>query len=162
MTIDGKIARDANHPSNWTSPEDKTMLRKLIAASDAIIIGHTTYLLYKSQLASRRCVVFTRSIKDYERHNENLILYNPEGPTSLNDILKTDNSIALLGGAQTYSYFLENNLIDEIYLTIEPIIFGEGLNLFETSESITSKFHLISTERLNQQGTMLLHYKNNL
>jgi dihydrofolate reductase len=159
VTIDGKIARNANHPSDWTSPEDKAAFRKSLVEIDAIIIGHTTYRLHESRLVNRRCIVFTRSVVDQERKNENLLFYNPQGPTSIRQVIQPYYSVAVLGGTQVYSYFLEHELIDEIYLTIEPIIFGEGLNLFQTKISLDTKYQLTSIERLNSQGTMLLRYK---
>ncbi|MDO8575841.1 MAG: dihydrofolate reductase family protein [bacterium] len=66
--------------------------------------------------------------------------------------------MAVLGGTQTYTYFLENDLLDEIYLTIEPVVFGRGLNLFESSKGINASFHLESTKQLNDNGSLLLHY----
>lgn len=39
--------------------------------------------------------------------------------------------IILGGGATVNGLFLKENLIDEIWLTIEPKIFGEGLSLFK-------------------------------
>ena len=67
--------------------------------------------------------------------------------------------IAILGGAQTYSYCLENNLMDEIYLTIEPLVFGKGINLFADTKILNKKFKLFNIKKLNNKGTVLLHYK---
>ena len=67
-------------------------------------------------------------------------------------------TVAVLGGTQTYTYFLENDLLDELYLTIEPIIFGRGLNLFESTKDALAKFRLESTKQLNEKGSLLLHY----
>ena len=70
-------------------------------------------------------------------------------------------------------------MLDELYLTIEPIVFGKGINLFsdgpipllskeglELAPALTrgevikyQKFKLISAKKLNRQGSILLHYK---
>ena len=66
---------------------------------------------------------------------------------------------AIWGGAQTYTYFLENNLLDEIYLTIEPLVLGSGIDLFASKKSDDHHFKLISVKKLNQKGSLLLVYK---
>jgi dihydrofolate reductase len=66
--------------------------------------------------------------------------------------------VCLLGGTQIYSYFLERNLIDEISLTIEPLVFGEGLPLFSCAIE-PHRFALVSTKKLNNKGSLVLHYK---
>src|SRR3989344_3206281 len=98
-TIDGRIALDSGHFSDWTSPEDKTFLREMLDKSDVV-----------------------------------------------------------LGGTKTYSWFLENDLLDELYLTIEPITFGRGLPLFDTSKALETRFKLESSKQLNERGAVLLHY----
>jgi len=52
------------------------------------------------------------------------------------------------------------NLVDELYLTIEPRIFGEGKNIVEGR--LLNKFlRLIGIEKLNKTGTVVLKYKIN-
>jgi len=158
VTIDGKIALKAGHFSDWTSPEDKDFLHDFLDKSDVIVVGNNTYKTAESPLSKRNCIVFTRSVQTIERQRDNLLLCNPEG-VLLSDILKDYKAVALLGGTQTYTYFLENDLIDELYLTIEPIIFGRGLSLFESAGGKTVNFELASIKELNKKGSILLHYK---
>ena len=68
-------------------------------------------------------------------------------------------TIAILGGAQTYSYCLKNNLLDGLYLTIEPLVFGKGINLIADDIQLDKKFKLIFSKKLNKQGSLLLYYK---
>jgi dihydrofolate reductase len=51
--------------------------------------------------------------------------------------------------------FLKSGLINKIYLTIEPIIFGSGIKLF--NEPIEQKFKLIKSEQ--KENTMFLEYE---
>lgn len=158
VTIDGKIARDADHFTDWTSPEDKTFLRAFLDRSDVVIVGHTTYKTAEAPLSKRNCIVLTRTVNAIERKEENVTFYNPEG-LAIDNVLAPYRTIALIGGMQTYSYFLELGLIDELYLTIEPIVFGTGLNLFANQNNRDFEFELASFERLNKKGAILLHYK---
>ncbi|PJE75506.1 hypothetical protein COV04_04350 [Candidatus Uhrbacteria bacterium CG10_big_fil_rev_8_21_14_0_10_48_11] len=53
--------------------------------------------------------------------------------------------------------FFNNGLIDELFLTIEPISFGEGLPLHNASQGERTA-SLVSVEKINAQGTVVLHY----
>ncbi|HBF67143.1 MAG TPA: hypothetical protein DDW36_01820 [Candidatus Magasanikbacteria bacterium] len=158
VTIDGKIARYPGHFSNWTSAEDKNHLHALEDTCDVIILGRTTYELAAEPLAHRTCLVFTRSINGIHKKHERCIFINPETVSLAQVMIEYGwRTACVLGGTEVYSYFLKNNLIDELYLTIEPIIFGEGLSLFETTTPDTV-FTCASVKQLNTKGTLLLHY----
>ena len=43
-------------------------------------------------------------------------------------------NIWLVGGAMLSQHFLEQGLVDEIRLTIAPVLLGEGLRLFDGSQ----------------------------
>jgi dihydrofolate reductase len=187
VTIDGKIAKGPNHMSDWTSKEDKVFMRALLDKSDVIIVGNNTYKTAIKPLSKRNCIVFTRSANrlankpmqfsppfqggaracpglnpgggyDYQK-NQNLMYCDPK-KTDIKKLTKQLNykKIAILGGAQTYSYFLENNLLDEIYLTIEPLAFGGGINLFTNKKIGNFKFKLKNIKKLNRKGSILLKY----
>jgi dihydrofolate reductase len=158
ISIDGKIAQHKNQQTDWTSREDKIALRKLLDETDVIGIGHTTYRIHEERLAARRCIIFTREVVGFEQKSENLFLCNLDN-VSLREVLAPYHSVALLGGAQIYTYFLERDLIDELHLTIEPVAFGNGLNLFERKNSLITNFKLVSVQQLNAGGTMLLRYR---
>ncbi|MEK7156449.1 MAG: dihydrofolate reductase family protein [Patescibacteria group bacterium] len=157
VTIDGKIALDAGHFSDWTSPEDKDFLHEMLDKSDVIVVGNNTYKTAIGPLSKRNCIVFTASVATSERKSDTLAYCNPASSDCI-PLMRKYEKVAVLGGTQTYTWFLENDLLDELYLTIEPIVFGRGLNLFESTEDVLAKFHLESTKPLNEKGSVLLHY----
>jgi dihydrofolate reductase len=159
VTIDGKIARHAGHFTDWTSPEDKTFLRSLLDKSDVVVIGNNTYKTAEGPLSKRNCIVFTHAVRDTERRRDNLLYYNAGGPSPIEAVLEPYRAVALLGGTQVYSYFLERDLIDDLYLTIEPVVFGSGLDIFVCKNGVTVNFRLVAVKELNQKGTVLLHYQ---
>jgi dihydrofolate reductase len=63
----------------------------------------------------------------------------------------------VVGGAHIGTSFLKEQLIDELWLTIEPRIFGVGSN-FAIEEKLDINLHLISCERINEQGTLITKY----
>lgn len=156
ITIDGKIARYPGHFSNWTSKEDKKFLHEFLDTCDAIIVGHATYKLAAKPLSKRRCFVFTHHPPKINSLKK-ISFINPQ-QQNIEKIIKASGykKICVLGGTQIYSYCLKNNLLDEIYLTIEPLTFGGGLSLFENAQ--IKKWQLKSIKKLNQRGSILLHY----
>jgi dihydrofolate reductase len=65
-------------------------------------------------------------------------------------------SAVLGGGAFINGLFLEKGLIDEIAITIEPKIFGDGISLFKGDFDVDLK--LINTEKIND-NSVVLRYK---
>ena len=157
ITLDGKIARSEKSGSNWTSPEDKTFMRRHLDKSDVIIVGHTTYKIAAKPLAKRNCIVLTRGVAGgFEQTKPNLAFCNP-AKVNLKKVIaaKGYRRVAVLGGSQIYSYCSDKGMMDELYLTIEPIVFGEGVSLFSRL-SKTPKFKFISIKTLNARGTVLM------
>ena len=54
----------------------------------------------------------------------------------------------------------ERRLLDEIFITIEPLIFGRGKDMFVGGNK-TTELCLLSVKQLNIRGTLLLHYQVN-
>ncbi len=158
-TIDGKIARHSRHMTDWSSKEDKNFLHKMLDKSDVVIIGKNTYLLAKKPLSKRNCIVLTSSVKNPTQINKKLVYLNPAHSSIVRYCKKYScKKVAVLGGRQTFNYFLKKGLVDEIFLTIEPLVFGSGFSLF-TSGSKDVFFDLILVKKLNAVGTVLLRYR---
>ena len=157
-SIDGRIALHANHPSDWTSPEDKAFMHDLLDRCDVIVVGNSTYKAAREPLSKRNCIVFTRSVTSTEQQRENLLLCNPAG-ADVKAVLQKYKTVAVLGGTQIYTYFLDHNLLDELFVTIEPLVFGRGLCIFEAQMASGQRFALASVKQLNQSGSVLLHYR---
>lgn len=160
ITVDGKIARDLAHMSDWTSKEDKEILRAAIAESDAVLVGNNTYKTAIAPLSKRNCVVITRSVSEPKRANPLCVYINPE-KNDLRNFLEAEcgyQSVCILGGAATYNYCLAHDMLDFLYLTIEPVVFGAGIDLF-TDLPREVKFQLVDFRKLNPGGTIFLKYR---
>ena len=66
--------------------------------------------------------------------------------------------VLVVGGPQIATSFLKNHLIDELWLTIEPKIFGLGSN-FAMEEKLDVNLRLIHCEQVNEQGTLITKYE---
>ena len=75
-TLDGKIAKHDKHFTDWTSPEDKQHLHKIMDTCDIIIVGNNTYKTAIKPLSKRNCLVLSKSIKKLKQTNNNLVYIN--------------------------------------------------------------------------------------
>lgn len=158
VTLDGKIAKNSRHPSTWTSAEDKKFFTAELKKYDLLILGNNTFKAIENKgSGSQDYLIFSRT--PLPQPSSNVRYFNPEVENFLNYITsKNYQNVAILGGTQIYNWFLAHDLINEIYITIEPLIFGAGLPLFSKG-TIDQKFQLVSCDRLNAVGTLLLRYQ---
>lgn len=155
MTLDGKIAKNSSHFPNWTSKEDKQLFAKISKECGAVIMGYNTFLTFPSPLKDRLNVVFTLEKNLPEMENVKWVAGEPE--KVLKELEKMGYSQAILGGgAFLNSLFLEKKLIDEIIVTIEPKLFGEGLSLFSKEFDVNLKN--MEVNKINN-NSVVLKYK---
>lgn len=158
ITADGKIAKSATHFANWTSGADKKMFVEKTKSAGVIIMGLTTYQTIGRPLPGRLNVVLTPE-PEKETSIPGSLEYTSQNPKELLEDLEKRNFFeAIIGGGATINgLFLKENLVDEIWLTVEPKIFGEGLNLFRGVEADLN-LELLETVQLDK-NVIQLKYK---
>jgi dihydrofolate reductase len=155
MTADGKIAKTSDHFPDWTSKEDKKMFMNETKEHGVVIMGEKTFRTFPKPLPDRLNVVFT--LENNLPKTENVKWVSGEPEKIMEELEKIGYKSAVLGGgAYMNTQFLERKLIDEIWLTIEPKIFGNGLGVF--SGDFDVNLGLISSEKINE-STVLLRYE---
>jgi dihydrofolate reductase len=158
-SIDGIIAKNKSSGTDWTSREDWNFFQKSLSKADAVIAGHNTYKVAKERLDKRNTIVLTSKTKNIKTVGKVTFL-NPK-VTNLRNFCASKNykNIAIVGGSSAYSFCLENKILDELFVTVEPYIFGSGVPMFRSSAFKKSKMILESIKKLNKTGTVLLKYK---
>lgn len=154
ITANGYIATlDDDTP--WSSEEWEEYLG-VVTKQQCLIIGRRTYQKSdKHQLLNFNMPVLVIS-KKLNKPNKNLIFINSINQ-AINFIKKNKlNKIMIAGGAKINNEFMKRNLINEIYLDVEPFIFGQGIPLlFPDNYKYNLKF--LSSKMLNK-NTIQLHY----
>lgn len=156
LTADGMTGRDEGHFVDWSGQEDKKLFVKLTRRAGVIIMGSKTFDTIGKPLPGRKNIVLTR---------------NPERISSPPDLIFSDSSpkdlvaglmqkgysqAVLAGGPQVNTLFAKARCIDEIILTISPLVFGKGLSLF--SDAVDIPLELIDVRCLEDQ-TVYVHYR---
>ncbi len=113
-------------------------------------MGSKTYDTFNKPLPGRKNIVMTRNKDRISDHKD--LLYTDEPPKKILANLKKEGfkEAILIGGAIINTLFAKEKLIDEIIVTISPIIFGKGLSLF--TPEISMELELEKVERLGKKS----------
>lgn len=155
VTADGFIARNSSHTSTeWTSPEDKIWFGERTKQARAIVMGANTFATIGRPLPGRLTIVYNREPQTSDSPN---LRYTNQDPVELIAGLEQEGytELAICGGASIYTLFMKAGVVDRIYLTLESVLFGQGLTLF--TEELDQKLELVDARPLNPQ-TQLIEY----
>lgn len=158
-SIDGKIARSSKSGIDWTSKEDSDFYQNSIKGMDLLVVGHNTYKL-AGRRNWKRAVVLT-SKANLQKANDQITFLNPN-KSDLKKYIESKNykKIAIIGGGEVYDFCLKNQMLDELYVTIEPLVFTSGVTMFSGKIFNKHQFRLKSIKKLNRRGSLLLKYEN--
>ena len=152
MTADGKIAKTSDHFPDWTSKEDKKYFFETTKKHGVILMGEKTFKTFPKPLPDRLNVIFTLEKNPEKQENVKWVSGEPE--KVLKELENMGYKSAILGGgAYLNSQFLQKKLINEIWLTIEPKIFGDGLGVF--GGDFNQDLKLISVEKINENSIVV-------
>ena len=113
----------------------------------------------EAQLKKRNAIVFTSQAGE-AKSSGSVTFFNPR-KSDFEKFIEGKNykKVAILGGPRVYNFFLEQDLLDEMYVTVEPYVFTSGIPMFSGDAFKKYKFSLKSVKKLNKSGTILLRYK---
>ena|SRR3989338_6137086 len=164
ISINGKTTKGRDPDvHDWSSKEDQEYFAALKEKSRLIIMGRKTYEAAKGHTAlSPKIlrVVLTKNPKRYRHLTvQNQLEFTNQPPKKLLATLKRRGyaEALLVGGSEVNSAFLRANLIDEIWLTVEPLVLGTGKTLF-SKDRPNKRMRLLHSKQLNKSGTLLLKY----
>ena len=157
-SLDGFIA-DEHGNGNFSSPQDKAHLRFFLRgpACDCFICGRKTAEEFQTRLTFKPLLVMSHTPHPPER---NKLYFTDAEDLKRLTAMKGLHSPALLGGAETYTYFLENRLVDSVILTVEHFRFYRGKHL--DFARFSSTFDLEKTDRLSETTTVFRYKKKRL
>ena len=164
-SLNGNITK-GNDPNiySWTSKEDSQMFFSLIEKNNLIVMGSKTYEIAKKIIKHKKNklrVILTRNPEKYlDQTIKGILEFTNDSPLKLVKKLESRGykKMLVVGGGTINCLFLKSKLVDEVYLTIEPRIFGTGQELVG-EENLDISLKLISIKKLNKKGTLLLKYK---
>jgi len=154
-SLDGYIAAES-HNLDWlfeVDGEDDNGFSKFYDTVDTILIGRTTYdwiMRYENggfPYIGKECYIFSRTIKG---ENEYVKFTDEDAAPFIQDLKsKEGRNIWIVGGGELLHTFLKENLVDELMISIAPVLLGRGILLFMDNDFRT-RLVLTEMNRYNQ------------
>ena len=178
VTIDGY----ADHTAVIADDELHEFYAGLLRSMEIVLFGRKTYELLESfwpnaqqdprstkgmiafadRINSISKIVFSNSLNRAEWNNTKLLKGN-----AVEEISKLKQQIGKnlsIGGVSLAAALMKENLIDEFYFLIHPIVLGKGRKLFSREDgspedlNLKSNLKLIDSKIFNS-GVVVLHYQ---
>lgn len=158
-TPNGLIAKNDDSSDFLTKKEAQSYVAAVKKAG-ALIVGRKTYKVLSKQPEFQKFI--KAKVKIVAVSQKNFKVLNPghkvvHSPEEALDALKDFDKVIVAGGGILNASFLSENLIDEIYLDVEPNLFAKGIKLFEGGD-FDRKLELLGTKMLSE-NEIQLHYK---
>ena len=161
-TLDGKVTQgDDPFVRKWSSTADQEYFSRLFKDSRLIVMGSNTYNAapIKSSLNSLMVIMTREPSKYAAKIVTGQMEFTDEAPRQIVTRFEKQGYklMTVVGGPHVATSFLKDGLIDELWLTLEPLIFGQGESLV-AEEKLNIRLKLLSCEKLNDEGTLLTKY----
>jgi dihydrofolate reductase len=162
ISPNGLVARE-NGEEDWLPSEGWDEFLADAKAFNNIVMGRETYevvqKLYKDynfdNVETGYKVIVTRNGK-FKADSSYIVVLSPEEAIKFLEDKAVEN-ILLIGGGKLNSQFIKQNLVDEIWLTINPYILGKG-RPFIFPEEFDIPMNLIDHRALSK-GRIKIKYK---
>lgn len=160
ITINGLIAKP-DGDSQWTSEEDLKGFYEHSKAAGNLVMGKHTFdetVKYGYFPFSDALNVVLTKEPIQNAWGDRALFLDATPEESLKTLKERGfETVFLIGGGFLNTAFMEKGLIDEIYLDVEPLVFGRGIPVFREG-NFERWLELIEVKKLNT-NTVQLHYR---
>lgn len=159
ITANGMIGK-ADGNSDFTSEADGKSFNAICQKVGVVISGRKTYeVLYPNYPPLKTGIHWVLTSGLTKKCSNPVVKFTDKAPEELVAGLEKSGikEAVLIGGSQTVSEFMQKGLVDEIYLDIESLLFGQGMPLFKPAD-FEVHLELLEVKNLSPQ-TLQLHYR---
>ena len=157
QSLDGFIARNQDDNLSWGSYQDKEHFRNLSKEIGVMILGSNTYRKMPESAFEERFTLVLTSTPNQFKDTENIVFRDFSPKESLDYLASLGyKQVAIAGGGKINNSFLKDRLVDEIYVTVAPKIFGTAIPSFG-DHSLNIDLELLDYKKITQ-NELLLHY----
>ena len=159
-SLDGYIATD-DHNLDWlftVDGEGDNGYSNFYDTIDTILLGRITYdwiMKHENNIfpyKNKECYVFSKEKRD----NTDCVTFIQNDIIKFVNDLKHNNgkNIWIVGGSNLLNTFFQEKLIDEIIITIAPVLIGKGIQLFTENDHKT----LLKLKNIKQYNQLIELY----
>jgi len=150
-SLDGYIARESGE-IDWLFTDQDYGYTEFISEVDTLIMGNKTYqqVLGFGEYPYSDKEVFVLSKQFHTETENNAKFVDGDWHDFINNLRHSSGgTIWLVGGGQTIHYFLKYGFIDELILSIHPIILGSGIPLIVNDPNLETVLDLKDVKNYN-------------
>ncbi len=162
MSVDGYIAKpndDLSFLSIVEKDGEDYGYAKFVSTVDTVIIGRKTYDWVTKQVAFPHADKQTYVITRTSRPDIGKTVFHTGDITELIRKLKSEQGKTIFcdGGAEIVNELLKNQLIDELIISVIPVLLGNGIRLF--TEDRPEQYLQLKNVKTFDTGLTQVHYK---
>ena len=156
-SLDGCIARETGDV-DWLPTNTDSGYDKFYKSIDTVIMGKKTYeqILTFGEYPYKEKKSFVFSRDNSKTKDENVEFTSNVEEFARKLTLSSKENVWLVGGSELLSVFLRHKLVNEIILSVIPIVLGNGIPLFQ---NINQEIKLKLMKITKYSGLVELHYK---
>jgi dihydrofolate reductase len=150
VSLDGFI-EGPNGEYDWCPPPSKKEMDDFLAGIDIIFMGRKSYeMAGEFMIPEKMTYVFSNKLKQVR--GKNVKLLSDDTLKEVEVIRKQKGKdIWLWGGANLTTTFINNNLVDEMWLGLVPVVLGKGKPLFQNVEQ-RKHYIIINAEKITDKN----------
>ncbi len=164
ISLDGYIS-GVNDNTSWIPDCGGEQFYKIVSENDVILMGRRSYeFAVIEKLFPYDCalnLIMTHDIQQIKQKERENVVFSNGSPEEVVSIIKNKGykKVFLMGGGRLNASFLNADMVDELVLTIHPIVLGGGTKLYEGLVN-KKNFVLVSHKSLSG-GSQVFTYKVN-
>lgn len=145
ITADGFIADLNGECYSWINDEDEKRYTNAVQATGCELVGRKTYEQYIEDFALRKDIItFVYTSKTTFVDTKNIKFVHGSAQDVLNQIEAYGfKELIISGGGELNGSLASSGLIDELRLSVHPVVLGKGISLFG-SHNVKLNLNLIS------------------
>jgi dihydrofolate reductase len=157
ISLNGMIAK-SDDDTSWISKEEWDSYSLAVRTAGNLIVGHRTYNILTKQpefaeFKDVKLVVVAQ--ENFQTLAQNhLVAHSPKEALNL---LSDFKQVIVAGGGALNTSFIKENLVDEIFIDVEPIILGRGIPLFRYKD-FERNLKLLGQKKISD-NEIQLHYE---
>lgn len=160
ISLDGFIAKLNGDSDSWVNPADEARYQAEVKRCGALIVGRTTYEQYKEDFKAYGSGVrlFVCTTDKSQKGTNNVTYVNGSADEIIQNISGHGyDELVVCGGGEVNGLLAKAGLVDEIVVSIQPTVLGQGIALFG-SHKPQLKLELLSVNQ-DIEGVVQNHYK---
>ncbi len=157
ISANGMIAK-SNDDTSWISAEEWDSYSLAVRTAGCLIVGRRTYEILTKQPEFAEF----KDVKLILVSHDNFVTLAQNhfvafSPREALEMAKGYEQVVVAGGGILNAAFLDEKLVDEIYLDIEPIVISEGIPVFK-DKNFDCNLKLLESKMITE-NEIQLHYE---